>query len=353
MADPAVVQAALANHDRVKRSTEIPLFFGKADKDTMKPQFLIDRIEHAGQIATWNNARKAEEFYMILRDRALIWYDSLEMIPGVDRGDWDTLKTQFLAAYAPRNTAKTNCSNFADMIQKNNENVQDYYLRIMEIFRNMCQAKPAALLAVRAADAVPRATVKLEGIQDMEKIFLHQLFLAGLKEEIRGKVMEGNREQLHECVNLAREIEVIQSDRKTQKGVTVASVEKFDEPAVRHEQPEGLEDDEIEAINAIRFKKGKRPFMKKNNGNFGNYQGNGNSDWNKKGLICFYCKKPNHVQKFCKTRIRNKAPMVNSKGEPYTPRVSSVEEKHKDDKHQDVGLDLYRLSTIGAHSLNF
>lgn len=350
MALPAAqIQQALAAHERVKRSTEIPLFFGKADKDTLKPQFLIDRVDHAGQIAGWDDARKAEEFYMILRDRALIWYDSLEMIPGVNRADWPTLKAQFLAAYAPKNTAKTNCSNFAEMIQKSNESVQDYYLRIMETFRNMCQAKPAAILNVRAPDADPRAAVKLEGIQDMEKFFLHQLFLAGLKEEVRGKVMEGNRDELHECVSLAREIEVIQNDRKTQKGVTVASIEKSENSEPRQEQPEGLEDDEIEAINAIRFKKGKRPFTKK--GNFG-YQGN--SDWNKKGLICFYCKKPNHIQKNCKTRIRNKAPMVNSRGEPYTPRVSAVEERVPEgDKQKDVGVDLYRLSTIGAHSLNF
>jgi hypothetical protein len=51
--------------------------------------------------------------------------------------------------------------------------------------------------------------------------------VAGLKEEVRGKVMEGDRDELHECVSLAREIEVIQNDKKTQKGVTVASIDKF------------------------------------------------------------------------------------------------------------------------------
>ncbi len=39
------LQAALLNHDRVRRTTDIPLFFGNKAKETITPQQLIERIE--------------------------------------------------------------------------------------------------------------------------------------------------------------------------------------------------------------------------------------------------------------------------------------------------------------------
>ena len=51
-AGPAMA-AALNDHDRMKWSTDIPLFFARRDKDTVLPRILIDRIEDAAEIATW------------------------------------------------------------------------------------------------------------------------------------------------------------------------------------------------------------------------------------------------------------------------------------------------------------
>jgi hypothetical protein len=349
--DPAAaaeaVRNALQQHERNKRSTDIPLYYGKKDKDTISPQFLVDRITHAGTIAGWNDQRKAEELYMTLRDRALLWYESLASVPGIDRADWATIRREFIDAFAPKYSAKTNCSNFAEMVQRSHESVQDYYLRIWDIFRNMCKSKPAAITVVRTGAGDPRAAVKLEGIEDMESFFLHQLFMAGLKEDIRAKIMEANRAQLHESLALAREIEVIQTDRKG-KGVTVAPIQEKDhDEGDEKVVPEGLDEEEIELINAIRFKKGKKPFFKRNAGQ-GSYQ-------NKTPFKCFYCKKANHYQRDCKTRIRDKAPMVNSKGEPYQtqhPKVHNIS-REQDREREDVGVDLYKMSTIGKQSLNF
>jgi len=353
MANAAQLQAALLNHDGTKRSTEIPLFYGKRELDTISPQFLLDRITHAAAIAGWNADRQREEFYMILRDKALIWYEALGRVPGVDRNDWPTLQREFLAAFAPKFTAKTNCQNFADMVQRPQENVQDYYLRIFDTFRNMCKAKPANMANVRAADAAARAAVKQEGIQDMEMFFLHQLFLAGLKEEVRTKTMEGNLEQLHESLALARETEIILADRKNSKGTTVASIEEVKEKNQATEDegkvPDGLDEEEVEIINAIRAKRGnKPPFKRFNNNQNQNGQNKSGQNFQKGNFKCFYCKKANHYQRDCKFRIRDGAPMVNARGEPYKPKVAAVQENQG-----EPGADMYRLSTIGMNSLNW
>ena len=106
-------QAAMQAHDRIRRSTDLPLFFGRADKDSISARLLVDRIETAAQIAGWiDNARKLQEMYMILRNRAVVWWRSLPDA-GIDRDIWNNVKNEFLAMYEPRYTAKTTCTNFS------------------------------------------------------------------------------------------------------------------------------------------------------------------------------------------------------------------------------------------------
>src|SRR5574343_642950 len=83
------IRDVLANHDRIRKSTDLPLFYGRKDKDTCTARLLIERFETAARIARWNadEVRKCEEFYLILRDRALIWWKGLEEVPTMTRDD--------------------------------------------------------------------------------------------------------------------------------------------------------------------------------------------------------------------------------------------------------------------------
>ena len=63
----ADLQEALNAHDRVGKSTNLPLFFGLEDKDTVPPNLLLDRINLAA--SQWNtDERKITEFYLTLCD---------------------------------------------------------------------------------------------------------------------------------------------------------------------------------------------------------------------------------------------------------------------------------------------
>ena len=195
--------------------------------------------------------------FLTLRDRALIWLSSLDEYD-VNKQDWAVVKREFLAAYEPRFTARTTCTNFQDLVQRQGENIHDYFLRVTESFKRMCDAKPATVGDVRADEpdelantAAARAqlrNVKKEGLMDMQRFFLHQLFIAGLKDEIRSKVMEAGKDNIQESLAHARELEVILNDKK--KSNVVASIPEC----------EGLCDDELEAVNAIRFQRGQQPF---------------------------------------------------------------------------------------------
>jgi hypothetical protein len=80
------IQQILQNHDRAKRSTDIPLFYGQTAKDTIAARLLIVRVHDAGEIAGWDNACKLQEFKMCLRDKAVRWFE------GIDTNDWTLLK---------------------------------------------------------------------------------------------------------------------------------------------------------------------------------------------------------------------------------------------------------------------
>jgi hypothetical protein len=57
------LQQALNAHDRVHKSTNLPLFFGRKDKDTVPPHLLLDRTNRAATVANWNmDERKITKF---------------------------------------------------------------------------------------------------------------------------------------------------------------------------------------------------------------------------------------------------------------------------------------------------
>ena len=58
--------AALQGHNCLRRSTEMPLFYGRKDKDTISAHLFIDCIETAAQVANWDDARKLSEIYLVL-----------------------------------------------------------------------------------------------------------------------------------------------------------------------------------------------------------------------------------------------------------------------------------------------
>jgi hypothetical protein len=85
----ADLQEALNAHDGVRKSTDLPLFFGRKDKDTVPPNLLLDRINRAATVAQWNtDERKITEFYLTLRDRAILWWDTLDDNPNINKGNW-------------------------------------------------------------------------------------------------------------------------------------------------------------------------------------------------------------------------------------------------------------------------
>jgi hypothetical protein len=244
---------ALNDHDRAKRLTDIPLYYGQPGRDTIAAQLLIIRVTNAGAIAGWDNARKLLEFKMCLRDKAIGWFEGLTE-DGVDTDNWDTVKAKFLETYEPKYSAKTTCANFTDLTQKSEESIYDYTYRVQMAYKCLTDKKPATMAAVRGtiAAGATEAEAKAEAISDAFKFIKHQLFLAGLKDGIRDKVLETAKDTFTESVKVARNLETIQNDHKRLNQINAIQNDMEEEKA-KEIIWDNLSDDQLAQLAAIRF----------------------------------------------------------------------------------------------------
>ena len=312
MAQQAQIEQALLRHDRVRKSTDLPLFYGQKDKDTIKPQDFLHRFEAASQIAGWvpapavgqppNEAQKCQQFYLLMRGSALDWWQSLEDVPDLDLTSWQQIRPQFVKHYLPKYTARTACTTFSDLTQNSGELVADFYLRVNRAYRLLKECRPPTLFqvdedlpdipgadaaAVQAQNDLIQAygeRCQMTGVNRMGLYVVQSMFTAGLSEEIRIKTMDARCATLEEAKDQAMGFETVIRDKRGAKAL-VSSIESSQEndEDVEHEEDEEL----LDQVNAIRRQRGKRPVRFARSGK------------TKVTVICRYCKKSGHFQREC------------------------------------------------------
>ena len=167
-------------------------------------------------------------------------------------------------------------------------------------YKRLTDKKPATMAAVRntIAAGATEAEVKAEGISDAFKFIKHQLFLAGLKDGIRDKVLEAAKDTFTESVKVARNLETIQNDHKRLNKINAIRSDMEEEKA-KEIVWDNLSDDQLAQLAAIRFGRNNRY---NNNGNTNNNrynQSNNNRPMTLRNpnTECRYCKKKGHLQK--------------------------------------------------------
>lgn len=358
---------ALAAHERVRKSTELPLFHGLKDKDTITAHDFIERFEVASRIANWvpapaqgaqpDYARKCEEFYMLLRGEASKWYLALGHSRDFDYTNWPNLKAEFLKSHAPKYTARTACMSFTDLAQRNGETVHAFYLRVMTAYRFLRETRPvqlfdlrAAVVAMDGADAAARQVAhdaavlaaKREGIEDMGRYFTQQLFAAGLVEEVRIRIMDGAINDLAEAYERALTIEAVLKDKRGTKPI-VSSVQKQHEEDDEEEPLDDEDEELLDSINALRAQRGKKPvrgFMP-------------SSFKSRLEIKCRYCKKTGHFQRDCLKRKRENGAMLDKFGKPF--KVNPIQEGDEQDENDQPDEDAVQAisSFYGINSISY
>ena len=210
----------------------MPLFFGRKDKDTITARLYIDHIETTARITNWDDAWKLSEIYLVLHDRDIIWCNLLEDA-GIDRA----IKNEFLSFDKPRYTAMITCANITELTQCQGEGLHNYYLLVHDAF--LKYLKPSQPTLPLSGSFLPTLllwsllwplTISLLAKRRSLwcwSILKHQLFLAGLNKPIHGKVMEANKDTLHNAMCLAVELKTIHKDPKWGQVATICEEDKF------------------------------------------------------------------------------------------------------------------------------
>ena len=152
MAEPAAAAARPGEAEHLRQITQIPLFYGRPDKDSLTAGMLIERVEAAAEAAGWNNQRKLSAFFLVLRDKALVWHKSLKL-DRFNLRDWDVVRGQFIQDYEPQFTARTHCTNFGELTQRPGETPLNFYGRIVVVMERIEEiARPTSMWWKSKAD---------------------------------------------------------------------------------------------------------------------------------------------------------------------------------------------------------
>jgi hypothetical protein len=214
------------------------------------------------------------------------------------------------------------------MKQRTNESVQDYFVRCNEIYDRIKEIRPAALQQWRGplpAGVNNNANLnlgKVQGVKEMGLFFLHLLFVAGLREDIRTKTIEADDANLEAARVSAKRIELVLQDKRQQKVMNINKDPDSNEEDSTEEYSEDeyldLTEDEVVQLNAVRASRGKRPIRPRRK-----------FKRDLRELNCHYCGKKGHYQKVCRKRIKEKGAMVfnkanNIESEDSTPTAATT-----------------------------
>jgi hypothetical protein len=184
-------------HDRLRKSTEIPLFYGIAAKDTQTPGEFIDRINNAQQAAGWDDPRKLVEMQNCLRGPALEWWKYMRSA-GINTANWNDVRTNFRSTFERKYTAHLHTLSLKDLNIKPNETMTEFQMRVHQTFRNVIDNR-GNMADVAACD----------------NFYMKIHFIAGLPTEVRTEVMKQPRATFEDAAVAARDADILLADRKS------------------------------------------------------------------------------------------------------------------------------------------
>ncbi len=192
-----------------------------------------------------------------------------------------------------------------------------------DTFRNAYRTKPDHTVTyqgnLHGSTQAQCNEIMLQGVNWMQWLMLNTVFLGGLREDIRTRVLEEGPTEPDESAKLAREIESIISDRRRERGYNVTNITASEADNDPEDVGEVNKEEaaQLREVNTILRKKGRPQYkfrIKPRGPNSGSFSGTG-------AVICFFCNKPAHRIAQCRTKM---AAGRSGRGRPR--RVTAIEE---------------------------
>jgi len=241
------------------RSMKMPTFSGGTEKDELSPRDFVERIEAYCKVLKKATNEECGEFQLALRGNATIWWRTLSR-RGIDKTIWDDVKKEFLATYAPTITGQT-AHAIGQLEQKGTESVNEYFNRLDQIMEEIM------------ATYTQTGTINTATYEATRNHIQRYLFIGGLKETIRVDVLKTPVTSLADALKNASKSELIHKKESPKVFALEDMMDNLDGE---------LDEEEINAINQWRMKRGKKPI--------------------KRGpLKCYNCDKMGHIARNCRS----------------------------------------------------
>ena len=276
------------------KTTRLPLFYGNTlgHKNEVLPKDLVNRIEAYCRATNKPANTECQELYLTLRGEAISWWDSMEY-SGTDKTNWQQLKKEFMRDYDYR-ISDASSYRLTALKQKSGETVVSFFARVSNAVKDMYNG-------MSPETAGPASEAR-------ERTILHthkNLFISGLRENLRAAVLNHPIPTLQDAKEEARKAECLQGGEKPKPTMSMweevtAALDTVLDPAELGEEDDDFHEEEVAAINHWRNKHRRRPVRWTPRRRFPNSQNTGPFTGK-----CYNCDKTGHRSRECKEPRRN------------------------------------------------
>jgi hypothetical protein len=326
--------------------SDIPVFYGST-KDSINADFLVNAINAAQELLLWSPAEAYLYFKRSLRDRALAWIELQEATAINFVATWVFIQPLF-KRYFGDHMDKTQVYNaFSTCKMTNGDTPLDYSCKVNKVCTLLHDNARLGVVANIPADNAQRTDayiqqVYLAGAKKMLQELQTCMLISGMPDYIQGPLISKDPQTLPAVLDEALKIYQLKMKNGNGNGNGIHAI---DDTATEEEFINVVKNS-YQAKFGAHMDFAKRLQDKRagqsNNGNGSGYRNgnngnNGNRSSNNGGqqkFACKYCKKPNHSQDECRTRIKDNKPCIATSGKPYWPRKTSQNPVNEDEPEQ-------------------
>jgi len=279
------------------KTSRMPLFYGRTagQKSDITPRAFVERIEAYCKLANKGENAECHVLYDTLRGEAITWWEGLKDAQ-VDKTIWAEVRREFLIDYDYRIAGESEYK-LKTLKQKVGENAVTFFSRVSAAMEDIDRGIP------------PHETALGRQVQESYRLQVHKnLFISGLREDIRTNVLNHPIPDLRTAKEEARRAEFLLANTKP-----IVSSQTFDELASamdtvmsidpQENDEEELHEEEIAAINNWRIRRGRKPMRWNNRRRTGGYgASNNNTPFQGK---CHNCDRTGHMARQCREPKRN------------------------------------------------
>ena len=349
----------MANHAN-DSADRLPFFYAEKEHDTITAEDWLNRAIALQQSANWPPVKAVNECRLALRGMASEWYMGLAL----DQAECYVNFNLFIAAFKKfteiTDKPEDLIAQTAELKQKANEKVTIFYVRCRRAIMKHLQAAsmnplPAELQDEELEQFRPGIREQIQQLQQEthKQAFFHVLltwFLAGLKPEIRGRVLD-KRCQTHEEAH--DEAVSIEMALESQKGIIQKTPVVFEV----QQRVAGTSENTAQAMYVPQGGRGRGRGRGNSRGRGGRGQSGTSSrgrrqsvgiapaNTNNRGPVpyqngqripadtCAYCRKKGHWQKECRKRLNESGRLIKIFA------VNQHEDQFGDPRHDQMKQD--------------